>query len=72
MGHSSKWRRICGIQKSQECYNCANKKEILENKNKIIVVCDIGYGERKLEFSRNLTPYCGAYKIQPQKEEQNG
>ena len=65
MAHTGKWRRICGIQKSQECHNCLNKKKIIETKDKIVVVCDIGYGERTLEFSRNRTSYCGAYTRTP-------
>ena len=61
MAHNGKWRRVCGIGKSQECYNCANKQKIIESKNKITVVCDIGYGQRTLDFSRNVTAYCGAW-----------
>ena len=61
MAHNGKWRRACGIKKSQECYNCANKQKIIESKNKITVVCDIGYGQRTLDFSRNVTAYCGAW-----------
>lgn len=61
MAHNGKWRKSCGIKKSQECYNCANKQKIIESKNKITVVCDIGYGQRILNFSRNVTAYCGAW-----------
>lgn len=69
MAHTGKWRRICRIQKSQECHNCSNKKKVIETKDKIVVVCDIGYGERTLEFSRHLTPYCGAYTRIPKERE---
>lgn len=61
MAHNGKWRRICGIKKSQECYNCANKQKITESKNKVTVVCDIGYGQRTLDFSRSVTAYCGSW-----------
>ena len=61
MAHNGKWRKSCGIKKSQECHNCANKQKIIESKNKITVVCDIGYGQRTLDFSRNVTAYCGAW-----------
>ena len=61
MAHDGKWRRACGIKKSQECYNCSNKQKIIESKNKITVVCDIGYGQRTLDFSRNVMAYCGAW-----------
>lgn len=61
MAHKGEWRKICGIGKSQECFNCANKQKITEDKNKITVVCDIGYGQRTLDFSRYITPYCGAW-----------
>ena len=46
MAHKGKWAKICGVQKNQEC----------------IVSCDIGYGKRTLKFSRNQSPYCGAWK----------
>jgi hypothetical protein len=61
MAHNGKWRRSCGIKKSQECYNCANKQKITESKNKVTVVCDIGCGQRTLDFSRCVTAYCGAW-----------
>jgi len=61
MAHKGKWRKVCGIEKSQECYNCANKQKITETKDKITVACDIGYGKRTLDFSRHITPYCGAW-----------
>ena len=62
MSHDGRWRKICGINKSQECYNCANRVEILEDKNNITVTCDLGFGCRSLQFSRRVTPYCGAYR----------
>lgn len=62
MSHDGKWRRTCGIRKSQECYNCANRVEILEDKNNITVTCDLGFGCRTLQFSRRVTPYCGAHR----------
>lgn len=61
MAHKGEWRKICGIRESRECFNCANKQNITETKNKITVVCDIGYGQRTLDFSRHTTPYCGAW-----------
>ena len=61
MAHKGNWRKICGIGKSQDCFNCVNKQQITETRNKITVVCDIGYGQRTLDFSRNITPYCSAW-----------
>ena len=61
MAHDGKWRKICGIKKSQDCFNCANKQKITETKNKVTVTCDIGYGQRTLEFRRYILPYCGAW-----------
>ena len=62
MSHDGRWKRTCGIHKSQECYNCANKVELLEDKYNITVTCDLGFGCRTLQFSRRVTPYCGAYR----------
>ena len=62
MAHKGKWGRICGVQKNQECFNCARRQEIKETKTDIIVSCDIGHGTRTLKFSRNQSPYCGAWK----------
>lgn len=61
MSHKGKWRNICGIKKSQDCFNCTNKQKIAETKNKIVVTCDIGNGQRSLEFARHMTPYCGRW-----------
>jgi hypothetical protein len=61
MAHNGKWRRACGIKKSQECHNCSNKLEIRESKDKVTVVCNIGYGMRTLDFSRRVTPYCACW-----------
>ena len=61
MSHKGEWRKICDIQKSQDCFNCTNRQKITETKHKIIVTCDIGYGQRTLEFSRYREPYCGSW-----------
>lgn len=64
MAHKGKWAKMCERKKGQECFNCANRLDIKETKTDIIVSCDIGYGTRKLTFSRriNQVPYCGAWK----------
>ena len=62
MAHKGKWAKVCGVQKNQECFNCARWHEIKETKTDIIVSCDIGYGTRTLKFPRNRLPYCGAWK----------
>lgn len=59
MAHKGKWRKICGIQKSQDCYNCANKLEISETKNAITVTCNLDGLTRTIDFPRCRTPYCG-------------
>lgn len=61
MAHNGNWRKICGIKKSQDCFSCSNKQKITETKNKVTVTCDIGNGQRTLDFSRYITPYCGAW-----------
>ena len=62
MSHDGIQKRTCDIHKPQECYNCANKVELLEDKYNITVTCDIGFGCRSLQFSRRVTPHCGAYR----------
>ena len=62
MAHKGKWARICGVQKNQECFNYTRRQEIKETKTEFIVSCDIGHGTRTLKFSRNQSPYCGAWK----------
>ncbi len=62
MAKNKSWRKICGLKKSQECFNCANKQNIIEDKNKILVACNIGHGIRTIEFSRYRIPFCGAWK----------
>ena len=61
MAHKGKWRKICHVKTSHGCFNCANKQKIAEAKNKIAVTCDIGNGQRTLEFARYITPFCGAW-----------
>lgn len=40
MSHKSKYRRVCGNRKGQDCYTCARKQKIVETKLHIIVTCD--------------------------------
>lgn len=61
MAHKGKWRKICRVDTKHDCYNCANKQKIVETKNKITVFCDIGNGQRTVEFSRHKSPFCGAH-----------
>ena len=61
MAHKGKWRKICQMNTSQDCFNCANKQKVIETKNKITVTCDVGHGQRTLDFARYMTPFCGAW-----------
>lgn len=62
MAHTGKWRKLCGLGKSNDCYNCANRQKLMATKDKISIICDIGYGQRELSFSRHITPHCGAWR----------
>ena len=62
MSHKTKWRQICRVSNNHDCYNCALKQKIKECKEKIMVTCDIGYGQRTLSFRRPANPFCGAWK----------
>lgn len=64
MSHKSKWAKMCERKKGQECFNCANRKNIKETNAGVSVSCDIGYGLRTITFPHNVTQtsYCGAWK----------
>ena len=64
MSHKSKYRRVCGNRKGQDCYTCARKQKIVETKLHIIVTCDAEHGQRTIKFFRGVSdlPYCAAWK----------
>jgi len=62
MAHKSKYRRMCGISKSQSCYNCLHKVHIAEDKKTVKVTCGYRDSERVLEFPRHIEPYCAAWR----------
>lgn len=62
MAHKGKWAKICGVQKNQECFNCARRQEIKETKTEFIVSCDIGHGTRTLKFSQPVSLLWGLEK----------
>ena len=57
------WRKICGIKRGQNCFNCANRIKIKETKHEIVVTCELNGVVREINFDRRIRPepYCGGY-----------
>ena len=63
MSKKSKWRKDCGVNNKDNCFNCKYKIIIKETKDEIIVTCNPFGLNRTLKFSRKTSPdpFCGSH-----------